>query len=196
LNDFDTEAEPEMMPAPTLQTPRLRLRPWRDADLAPIAEMNADPRVMEFFPKLLDRAESDLLVTRIRDHFARHGFGLWAVEVPGVADFIGFVGLAIPRFEAHFTPCVEIGWRLAREHWGRGYATEAARAALAFGFRDLALQEIVSFTTAANVRSRAVMERIGMTWSPEDDFDHPALPEGHPLRRHVLYRTRRPLSPT
>jgi RimJ/RimL family protein N-acetyltransferase len=147
---------------------------------------------MEFFPKTLDRAESELAAARIREHFARHGFGLWAVEVPGVADFIGFVGLAIPRFEAHFTPCVEIGWRLAREHWGRGYATEAARAVLAFGFRDLGLDEIVSFTTAANRRSRAVMERIGMTRSPADDFDHPVLPEGHPLRWHVLYRARRP----
>jgi RimJ/RimL family protein N-acetyltransferase len=192
LNDLDTEAEPEMMPAPTLQTPRLHLRPWRDEDLAPFAEMNADPRVMEFFLKSLDRAESDLLVTRIRDHFDRHGFGLWAVEVPGVADFIGFVGLAIPRFEAHFTPCVEVGWRLAREHWSCGYATEAARAALEFGFRDLELEEIVSFTAAVNLRSRAVMERIGMTRSPDDDFDHPVLPEGHPLRQHVLYRVGRP----
>jgi RimJ/RimL family protein N-acetyltransferase len=181
-----------MTSAPTLNTPRLLLRPWRDEDLAPFAEMNADPRVMEFFPKRLDRVESDLLVTRIRDHFDRHGFGLWAVEVPGVADFIGFVGLAIPRLEAHFTPCVEVGWRLAQEHWGRGYATEAARAALAFGFGDLALEEIVSFTAAVNLRSRAVMERIGMTRSPEDDFDHPALPEGHPLRQHVLYRAGRP----
>jgi RimJ/RimL family protein N-acetyltransferase len=176
----------------TIQTPRLQLRPWRDEDLAPFAELNADPRVMEFFPKALDRPESDMAAARIREHFARHGFGLWAVEVPGVADFIGFVGLAIPRFEAHFTPCVEIGWRLAREQWGRGYATEAARAVLSFGFRDLGLDEIVSFTTMANRRSRAVMERIGMSRSPADDFDHPALPEGHPLRRHVLYRARRP----
>ena len=181
-----------MTPCPTIQTPRLLLRPWRDADLAPFAAMNADPVVMEFFPRPLDRAESDAAVARIRDHFAARGFGLWAVEVPDVADFIGFVGLAVPRFEAHFTPCVEIGWRLAREHWGRGYATEAARAALGFGFEELALDEIVSFTAPANVRSRAVMERIGMTRSPEDDFDHPTLPEGHPLRRHVLYRARRP----
>jgi RimJ/RimL family protein N-acetyltransferase len=177
----------------TIQTPRLQLRPWRDEDLAPFAELNADPRVMEFFPRTLDRTESDAMVARIRGHFARHGFGLWAVEVPGVAEFIGFVGLAVPRFEAHFTPCVEIGWRLAREHWGRGYATEAARAVLEFGFRDLALQEIVSFTAATNLRSRAVMERIGMTRSPDDDFDHPALPEGHPLRPHVLYRASRPI---
>lgn len=179
-----------MTEIPAIRTPRLALRPWRDEDLAPFAAMNADPRVMEFFPRPLDRAESDAAVARIRDHFARHGFGLWAVEVPGVANFIGFVGLAIPRFEAPFTPCVEIGWRLAREHWGRGYATEAARTVLEYGFRDLALQEIVSFTATANLRSRAVMERIGMTRSSEDDFDHPALPEGHPLRRHVLYRGR------
>ena len=180
-----------MTPNPTIQTPRLLLRPWRDADLAPFAAMNADPVVMEFFPRPLDRAESDVAVGRVRDHFAARGFGLWAVEVPGVADFIGFVGLAVPRFEAHFTPCVEIGWRLVREHWGRGYATEAARAALGFGFEELALDEIVSFTVPANIRSRAVMERIGMTRSPADDFDHPGLPEGHPLRRHVLYRLSR-----
>jgi ribosomal-protein-alanine N-acetyltransferase len=192
LSEFETNAEPDVTPAPTLHTSRLHLRPWRDEDLAPFAAMNADPRVMEFFPKPLDRAESDALVARIRDHHAQHGFAQWAVEVPGVADFIGFAGLSIPRFEAHFTPCVEIGWRLAREYWGRGYATEAARAALEYGFQDLKLEEIVSFTTTANLRSRAVMERIGMTRSPEDDFDHPALPEGHPIRRHVLYRAKRP----
>ena len=174
----------------TIQTPRLHLRAWRDEDLAPFAELNGDPRVMEFFPKVLDRAESDARVAGIRDHFDRHGFGLWAVEVPGVAAFIGFVGLVVTRFEAHFTPCVEIGWRLARDHWGHGYATEAARAVLEFGFRNLGLDEIVSFTTTTNLRSRAVMERIGMTRSPDDDFDHPLLPEGHPLRRHVLYRVR------
>jgi ribosomal-protein-alanine N-acetyltransferase len=195
LNEPNTKAEPEMTPAPTLRTLRLHLRPWRDEDLAPFAAMNADPRVMEFFPALLGREQSDAMVAGIREHFSGHGFGLWAVEVPGVAEFIGFVGLAIPRFEAHFTPCVEIGWRLAREHWGRGYATEAARAALDFGFRDLELEEIVSFTTAANVRSRAVMERIGMTRSPEDDFDHPAVSEDHPLRRHVLYRAKCPPGP-
>jgi RimJ/RimL family protein N-acetyltransferase len=172
----------------TIRTPRLHLRRWRDEDLPAFAAINADPRVMEFFPKLLDRAESDALTARIRDAFARRGFGLWAVEVPGVADFIGFVGLTVPHFEAHFTPCVEIGWRLARAHWGHGYASEAARAALDVGFRYLGLGEIVSFTTEANRRSRAVMERIGMTRSPADDFDHPALSEGHPLRRHVLYR--------
>ena len=184
--------EPAMGATRTIRTARLQLRSWRDDDIAPFAALNADPAVMEFFPRPLDRAESEAAVVRIRDHFDRHGFGLWAVEVPGIADFIGFVGLAVPRFEAHFTPCVEVGWRLAREHWGRGYATEAARSVLEFGFGDLALEEIVSFTTETNRRSRAVMERIGMTRSPEDDFDHPTLPEGHPLRRHVLYRLRRP----
>jgi RimJ/RimL family protein N-acetyltransferase len=173
-----------------ISTQRLCLRLWRDEDLPLFAALNASPEVMEFFPKRLDRAESDAVVDRIRRHFARHGFGLWAVEVPGVAEFIGFVGLSVPTFEAHFTPCVEIGWRLAPEHWGQGYATEAARAALDFGYQNLGLPEIVSFTVPANVRSRAVMERIGMTRSPADDFDHPALPEDNPLRRHVLYRVR------
>jgi RimJ/RimL family protein N-acetyltransferase len=164
------------------------LRPWRDADLAPFAALNADPRVMEFFPGVLDRSESEAQVARIRGHFDRHGYGAWAVEVPGVAKFIGYVGLGSPRFEAHFTPCIEIGWRLAFQHWGYGYATEAARAAIAFGFEKLRLDEIVSFTVPANLRSRRVMERLGMTHSPTEDFDHPLLPEGHRLRRHVLYR--------
>ena len=180
-----------------IETARLRLRPWRDADLEPFAALNANPRVMEFFPSLLSREQSDAVATRIRNHFVQHGFGLWAVEVPELAPFIGFVGLAVPSFEAHFTPCVEIGWRLACEHWGRGYATESAAAALEFGFSELGLDEIVSFTTRTNQRSMRVMERIGMTRRPEDDFDHPALAEDHPLRRHVLYRTspgRRPRS--
>lgn len=176
---------------PTLMTTRLRLRAWREEDLAPFAVLNGDARVMEFFHHPLDHSESDALVGRIREHFDRHGFGLWAVEVPGVADFIGFVGLSVPTFQAHFTPCVEIGWRLAYEHWGRGYATEAARAALAFGFRDLELDAIVSFTAPENSRSRRVMERLGMARSAEDDFEHPAFPEGHPLRAHVLYRLAR-----
>ncbi len=176
---------------PILTTARLRLRQWREEDLAPFAALNADPQVMEFFPKVLTRAESDAVAGRIRDHFARHGFGLWAVEAPGVADFVGFVGLAIPSFEAHFTPCVEIGWRLAREHWGHGYATEAATAALAFGFGDRSLEEIVAFTVPANIPSRRVMGRLGMRHSPSDDFEHPAIADGHPLRSHVLYRLRR-----
>jgi RimJ/RimL family protein N-acetyltransferase len=167
---------------------RVLLRPWRDDDRAPFAAMNADPRVMEFFPDRLDRGRSDALIERIRAHFAERGFGLWAVEAPGVAPFIGFAGLAVPRFAARFTPCVEVGWRLAFAHWGRGYATEAARLALADGFGRLALPAVVSFTAAGNRRSRAVMERLGMRRDPAEDFDHPDLPEGHPLRRHVLYR--------
>jgi RimJ/RimL family protein N-acetyltransferase len=147
---------------------------------------------MEHFPAPLTRAESDAMVDRIEAAFESNGFGLWAVEVLGGAPFIGFVGLAVPTFEAHFTPAVEVGWRLAREHWGRGYATEAARAALEFGFGSVGLDEIVSFTVPANVRSRTVMERLGMTHDPKDDFDHPRIPPGNPLRRHVLYRLQRP----
>lgn len=174
-----------------ITTDRLVLRRWRSDDRAPFAAMNSDPRVMEFFPQLLSREESDSLVDRIEAHFAEHGYGLWAVEVPGSADFAGFVGLFRPRFTAHFTPCVEVGWRIAAEHWGRGYATEAARAAVEAGF-TIGLEEIVSMTVPSNVRSRRVMERLGMTRDPADDFDHPFLPEGHPLQRHVLYRIAHP----
>lgn len=176
---------------PPLRTPRLLLRPWRPEDLAPFAALNADPLVMEHFPGPLSAAESAALAEGIAAHFDRHGFGDWAVEVPGQAPFIGFIGLAVPRFQAPFTPCVEIGWRLASAHWGHGYASEGAAAALAFGFTRLALAEIVSFTVPANRRSIRVMERIGMERSPAEDFDHPQLPEGHPLRRHVLYRLSR-----
>jgi ribosomal-protein-alanine N-acetyltransferase len=179
------------MPDPTIRTDRLLLRPWRDSDLEPFAAINADPAVMKHFPRPLDRSESDAFVARIRAHFEREGFGFWAVEAPGAAPLVGLVGLARPAFEAPFSPCVEIGWRLAREHWGKGYATEAARASLRFGFEQLGLTEIVSFTVPENVRSRAVMERLGMMRSAVDDFDHPVLPEGHKLRRHVLYRIRR-----
>ena len=175
-----------------MKTERLRLRRWLLADRAPFAALNADPRVMEHFPGPLSREESDTLATAIEAHFDQHGFGLWAVEIPHVTTFAGFVGLSVPRFEAHFTPCVEIGWRLAAEHWGRGYATEGARAVLTFAFQTLGLGEIVSFTVPANARSRRVMERIGMVHNRADDFDHPMLPDGHPLRRHVLYRIARP----
>lgn len=176
-------------------TERLRLRPWREADLAPFAAINADPVVMEHFPSVLERASSDAMAERIGGHFDRHGYGLWAVEVPDVAAFIGFIGLAIPRFTASFTPCVEVGWRLARRYWGLGYATEGARAAVAFGFAEAGLEEIVSFTVPANRRSLAVMERLGMTSEAREDFDHPVLPAGHPLRRHRLYRLRRSVAP-
>jgi RimJ/RimL family protein N-acetyltransferase len=175
---------------PELQTERVILRRWTAADRAPFAALNSDPRVMEHFPAPLSGAESNALADQIDAHFTRHQFGLWALEIPGRTSFAGFVGLAVPGFHAHFTPCVEIGWRLAADHWGLGYATEAAGAVLAFGFGRLRLAEIVSFTTPANVRSRRIMERIGMTHRAADDFDHPRLPPGHPLRRHVLYRCR------
>jgi RimJ/RimL family protein N-acetyltransferase len=175
---------------PVLATERLLLRGWREEDLEPFAALNADPRVMEHFPSRMTREESDAFVLeRILPHFAERGFGLWAVEARGVAPFVGFVGLNVPSFDAHFTPCVEIGWRLSASSWGKGYATEAARAAIAYGFEEAGLDEIVSFTVPANRRSVAVMERLGMRFDGE--FDHPRLPEEHPLRRHVLYRLER-----
>jgi len=146
---------------------------------------------MEHLPAVLTREESEAAVARIDAHLAAHGFTFWAVEVPGVLPFAGFVGLVVPKFDAHFTPCVEIGWRLAREHWGKGYAVEAARVALRAAFGPLGLREVVSLTVPGNVRSRRVMERLGMLHAPADDFDHPLLPEGHRLRRHVLYRIAR-----
>jgi len=171
-----------------VRTDRLELRRWRDSDRAPFAAINADPRVAEFLPSPLTRQESDALIARIEADFDRNGFGLWALEIRGVATLAGFVGLSRPRFTAHFTPCVEIGWRLASAHWGHGYATEAARAALDYGFDAAGLEEIVSFTVPSNIRSRRVMEKIGMTRDPDGDFDHPSLLNGHPLQRHVLYR--------
>ena len=177
---------------PKIDTARLRLRPWRDDNRPAFAELNADPRVMEHLPAVLSRRESDAFVDRIEAHFELHGFGLWAVELREAACFAGFVGLSIPRFQAHFTPCVEVGWRLAHQHWGQGFATEAATAALSFGFERLDLDEIVSFTVPGNLRSRGVMERIGMTHEPADDFDHPIFDASHRLCRHVLYRSLHP----
>jgi RimJ/RimL family protein N-acetyltransferase len=174
-----------------LRTQRLVLRQWRDEDLEPFAMLNADPEVMRHFPATMTREESDALAQQQRGRIAERGWGLWALEVVDGASFVGFVGLAEPRFDAHFTPAVEVGWRLAREHWGYGYATEAARTALAYGFDDLGLDEIVSFTTVANARSRRVMERLDMTHDAADDFDHPLLAEDDPIRPHVLYRLRR-----
>jgi ribosomal-protein-alanine N-acetyltransferase len=178
--------------APVIDTDRLRLRGWRASDLAPFAALNADPEVMEHFPATLDRAASDALVTRIEAQFAERGFGLWALEVRATARFVGFTGLAWQAFPAHFTPAVEVGWRLERAAWGHGFATEAARAALAHGFDVVGLEEIVSMTARTNVRSQRVMERIGMTRDPADDFDPPNVAVGSPLRPHVLYRLRRP----
>jgi RimJ/RimL family protein N-acetyltransferase len=173
---------------PRVETDRLVLRGFLDRDRAPFAALNADARVMEHFPNALTRGESDELVDRFGQRWDEDGLGLWAVERRDDGAFLGFTGLAPPRFEADFTPCVEVGWRLAAEAWGHGYATEAARAALAFGFEVRGLSEILSWTVPANLRSRAVMERIGMTHDPADDFDHPNIAVGSPLRRHVLYR--------
>ncbi|MFY9688411.1 MAG: GNAT family N-acetyltransferase [Candidatus Acidiferrales bacterium] len=174
-----------------LETRRLLLRRWRDSDREPFAALNSDPRVRQFFPSLLSRAESDSLVDSIEAHFDKHGFGLFATELCPEGSFIGFIGLSIPDFDAPFMPCVEIGWRLAAEYWNQGLATEGAQAVLAYAFDSLHLDEVVSFAVPSNFASRRVMEKIGMTRSPEDDFDHPRLPEGHPLRRHVLYRIKK-----
>ena len=172
----------------TIRTERLLLRRWRDSDRLPFQTMNADPRVMEFMPSLLHAVESDALVDRAQAHFDRHGFGPFAVELLEDETFAGFIGLSIPAFEAPFMPAVEVGWRLASDCWGRGLATEGARAVVRYGFEELGLDSLVSFTVPKNLRSRRVMEKIGMTHDPRDDFDHPLLSEGHPLCRHVLYR--------
>jgi len=171
-----------------LRTDRLVLRRWRDDDRAPFAALNADREVMKHFPSTLTRAESDAFIDRIEVFLEANGYGLWAVERLDRDEFIGFVGLALASFEAHFTPAVEVGWRLGRQHWGHGFATEAARIAVTDGFERLGLDEIVSFTATTNLPSQRVMERLGMTRDPEDDFDHPGVPIGHRLRRHVLYR--------
>jgi ribosomal-protein-alanine N-acetyltransferase len=171
-----------------LDGPRVALRPWRQDDLEPFAALNADPAVMEFLPGPLTREQAASMIARMQSAIDQRGWGFWAVDLGGRC--IGFTGITHPRFEAHFTPCVEIGWRLARDAWGHGYATEAAGLALDYGFGELGLREIVAFTTVANVRSRRVMEKLGMQHRPEDDFDHPNLP-GHPLQRHVLYRLSR-----
>jgi RimJ/RimL family protein N-acetyltransferase len=171
-----------------LRTERLLLRRWRDSDREPFSRLNSDPRVMEFFPGLLSRGESDRLVDRYEEHFAQRGFGLFAAELLENGSFVGYIGLAQVAFQAAFTPCVEIGWRLAADHWGKGFATEGAREVVRHAFEELKLQSLVSFTAVTNVRSRRVMEKLRMSHDPADDFDHPRLPEGHSLRRHVLYR--------
>jgi RimJ/RimL family protein N-acetyltransferase len=171
-----------------LNTDRLILRPWLAADREPFARINRDPAVMEFMPALLTAEESNSLVDRIEAHFEMHGFGLWAAELRDPTRFIGYVGLAVPRFLPPFTPAVEIGWRLASDVWRQGLATEAAHAVVRHAFESLHLSALVSFTVPANLSSRSVMEKLDMTNDPSDDFDHPLLPEGHPLRRHVLYR--------
>ncbi|MCK9797257.1 GNAT family N-acetyltransferase [Pseudomonas chlororaphis] len=180
-----------MEPILQLESARLVLRQWHDDDLAEFAAMCADPQVMRYFPAPLSRLESAALIGRVRGHFAEHGFGLWALERKDTGAFIGFTGLGVVGFEASFTPAVEIGWRLAKEHWGLGYASEAAWTVLRCGFDRLSLQEIVAFTSRSNLPSQKVMQAIGMQPAPEDDFDHPALAGDHPLRGHVLYRITR-----
>jgi RimJ/RimL family protein N-acetyltransferase len=175
-----------------IHTERLLLRRWQEEDREPFYRLNSDPRVMEFMPACLTRPESDMLFERINEHFRKQDFGLYAAEVRENQTFIGYIGLAVPSFEASFTPCVEIGWRLSAEHWGRGLATEGALAVVKYAFGELGLDEIVSFTVPENIQSRRVMAKIGMTHDASEDFDHPNLSEGHPLRRHVLYRLRRP----
>lgn len=167
-----------------IRTKRLLLRRWTDDDREPFAALNADPSVMERFPAPVSREESDALVDRIEAGLEQRGWGLWALEAPD--GFIGFTGLSIPSFEADFLPAVEVGWRLARSAWGKGYASEAASASLRYGFQELGLKEVISFTARENLRSQRVMRRIGMVYARE--FDHTVLPEGHHLRRHVLYR--------
>ena len=171
-----------------IETERLILRMWQTSDRAEFARINSDSRVMEFMPACLSPAETDRFLDRIRQHFLNHGFGLYAVELREDRRFIGALGLMVPAFQAHFTPCVEIGWRLAADCWGCGLATEGARAIVNHAFESLRLDSLVSFTVPANIRSRRVMEKIGMTRDSADDFEHPNLPEGHPLRSHVLYR--------
>jgi RimJ/RimL family protein N-acetyltransferase len=176
------------MSGTVVETERLILRWWQASDHVPFVNLNADPRVMEFFPATLSPAETEAMISKIEERMRQQGFGLWAAEVKRTKDFIGFIGLSVPGYTLPFSPCVEIGWRLAFDYWGNGYAQEGANAAIGFGFEKLHIKEIVSFTTAGNLRSRRVMERIGMTYDPMGDFDHPQLPKDHPLIKHVLYR--------
>ena len=180
------------MPPAVRGTERLVLRQWRESDLEPFARLNADPEVMRYFPAPLSREQSDAMVDRLSGHIEAEGWGMWALERRDTGEFIGFTGLGVPRQVLPFQPCVEVGWRLAATAWGHGFATEAAREALRVGFDELGLTEIVAFTAVANSRSRAVMERLGMVRDAAEDFDHPAVDVGHPVRRHVLYRTVRP----
>lgn len=177
-----------------LETPRLLLREWQTQDREPFIAMNADPVVMRYFLATLSAQETEAMMDRNRAHFERHGFGLWAAAIQATGEFAGYIGLAVPAFETHFTPCVEIGWRLAPRFWNRGLATEGAAEVLRFAFETLELREIVSFTSTLNVASQRVMQKIGMQRDPADDFDHPRIPSGHPLCRHVLYRARRPIA--
>jgi 3-dehydroquinate dehydratase/shikimate dehydrogenase len=174
--------------ASTIQTKRLILRQWEEEDLEPFAELNADPRVMEYFPSTLSREESKAVLKSSHDHIAKYGWGKWAVALIETGEFVGRIGLEEVDFQAAFSPSVELGYRLAFKQWGKGYALEGAKAALQYGFTHLKLNEIVAFTPVQNMRSRVVMARLGMHHDAKYDFDHPKLPKGHKLSRHVLYR--------
>lgn len=176
-----------------LETDRLLLRAWQDDDIDAFAEMCADRDVMRYFPEPLTRQKTDLLVTKCRSKQETDGFSMAPAEIKATGEFIGFVGLNVPAYAAPlpFEPCVEIGWRLKQSAWGKGYASEAARAWLRFGFETIGLDEIVAFTIPANLPSQKVMQRIGMSRDLEGDFLHPSLPEDHPIARHVLYRLSR-----
>jgi len=171
-----------------IETDRLRLRRWQASDLAPFVAINQDPEVLRYLPAPLSKEETMAWALRITAHMDQHGFGLFACEVKSSSEFIGFVGLQIPAFKADFTPCVEIGWRLARQHWGKFYATEAATAVMKAGFENYNLTEILAFTVPDNTRSRRIMEKLGMTHDPSENFAHPKLPKDHLLSNHVLYR--------
>ena len=182
--------ENKMPAAIEIETERLLLRQWKESDLAPFAVMNSDKRVMEFYPALLNQQESDAMANTCKSLIAEQGWGFWALEEKNTGRFIGFTGLHIPKHELPFSPCVEIGWRLAPEYWGKGLVTEAAQAALNIAFRKLGLDEVVSFTAKANIRSAAVMERLGMI-RQASNFEHPALPKGHELSEHIWYKIER-----
>ena len=182
----DGNSKPENGHSMSFVGARVKLRQWLDTDVEAFAAMNADPKVMEFFPEPLTREQSVACLKRLQRNIDANGWGLWAVEIEGA--LAGFTGLAAPAFEAHFRPCIEIGWRFHHRFWGHGYALEASRLAVGFAFESLRLKEVVSFTARLNERSERLMQRLGMTHSRLDDFEHPLLPVGHALRPHVLYR--------
>ncbi len=174
-----------------LETKRLILRDWEEKDIIPFVGMNQDPEVMKFFPNLLSCDESINLIHRTQKQLSDYGFCLFAVELRETSEFIGFVGLSVPGFQAHFTPCVEIGWRIAKKYWNQGFATEAAKAVLREAFERYGLNEVVSFTAKTNKVSIRIMEKIGLQHDPKDDFNHPNLAINHPLSEHVLFRLSR-----
>jgi ribosomal-protein-alanine N-acetyltransferase len=169
-----------------IETPRLILRQWQEADIEPYAQLNNDEQVMEFFPSVSTMEETLAQINRVTNHIKQYGFGFFAVERKDNGQFIGFTGLSHPRFESYFTPCVEVGWRLSKANWGHGFATEAAEACLQFGFETPKVDEIYSFTAEHNIRSENVMKKIGMVKAGY--FEHPSIADGHPLKRHVLYK--------